>query len=147
MTTSHETELAATTAERYTGLTRATAETAAVALVVNVVLAATGVAALDIANGYDPLALPAVATTTVLAVAASGLLLAGLRRFTRRALVVFRSLVILGALASLGGPLSLLSSDQFPQATGPVVAWTAALHLTTAAVVLAVLPGRAGVRR
>jgi peptidoglycan/LPS O-acetylase OafA/YrhL len=89
------------------------------------VVAATGVAVLDIADGYDPLTLTSVTVTTVLAVAASGVLLAVLRRRTRRPQTVFRVLVTVGALASLGGPLSLLGSDQYPQATGPVVAWTA----------------------
>ena len=126
---------------------RATAETAVVALVVNVVVAATGVAVLDIADGYDPLTLTSVTVTTVLAVTASGVLLAVLRRSTRRPQTVFRVLVTVGALASLGGPLSLLGSDQYPQATGQVVAWTAALHLTTAAAVLAILATRAGGRR
>jgi peptidoglycan/LPS O-acetylase OafA/YrhL len=147
MTTPDTQTPTATTGGRDVPLIRATAVTAVVALVVNVVLAATGVAVLDIGDGYDPLALTSVTVTTVLAVTASGVLLAVLQRRTSRPQMVFRVLVTVGALASLGGPLSLLGSDQYPQATGPVVAWTAMLHLTTAAAVLAILATRAGDRK
>jgi len=147
MTTSDTTSPDAVADRRGVPLARAAAEAALAALVINLVIAATVVAVLDVADGYDPLALRAVALTTVLAVAAAAVLLAVLRRLTRRWLTVFRVVVVLGALASLGGPLSLLESDQYPQATGTVVAWTAVLHLTTAAAVLGILAGRVGPRR
>jgi peptidoglycan/LPS O-acetylase OafA/YrhL len=143
MTTSNTRTTDVAPDSRGTSLARATAQTALVALVVNLAIAAAVVAVLDVDDGYDPLALRAVAITTVLAVAVSGVLLAVLRRFARRPLRAFRVLVVVGALASLGGPLSLLGSDQYPQATGPVVACTAVLHLTTAAAVLLILARRA----
>jgi hypothetical protein len=146
MTSSSTTSPDFTADGRRVPLVRATAETALVALVVNLTIAATVVAVLDVADGYEPLSLVPVAVTTVLAVVASAVLLAVLLRFTRRAITIFRVIVVVGALASLMGPLSLLSSDQFPQATGAVVAWTAVLHLTTAATVLVLLSGRVGER-
>jgi len=147
MTTSDTTTTDVAADRRGVPLARAAAETALVALVVNLAIAATAVAVLDVADGYDPLALRAVAVTTVLAVAASALLLAVLRRFTRNWSTVFGVLVVVGALASLGGPLSLMDSDQYPQATGAVVAATAVLHLTTATAVLGVLARRVAPRR
>ncbi len=114
---------------------------AVVAVAVNVALAIGIVSVLHGADGYDPLAVPAVIVTTLVAIAGSAVLLALLRRWTARPIRLFRVLVVVGTLISLGGPLSLLQEPkQYPQATPSVVAWTALLHLTTAAVVLVVLP-------
>jgi len=142
VSTSNITSPDVTAHDRDVSSPRAVAETVALALAANLAIAATVVAVLEVGDGYDPLDLRAVAVTTVLAVAVSGVLLAVLRRVTPRALAIFRALVVVGALASLMGPLSLLGSDQYPQATGAVVAWTAALHLTTAAAVLGWLSRR-----
>ena len=123
------------------GIASSAVITAAIALPVNLALAIGSAGVLDIPDGYDPLAVPSVVAATLAGVVAAAFLLAVLQHRARRPRRTFGFLVAVGAVLSLGGPLSLLlESTPYPQATAGVVALTALLHLTTAAAVLVLLP-------
>jgi drug/metabolite transporter (DMT)-like permease len=88
-----------------------------------------------------------VAVATLVGVVAGAVLYLVLRRFVRRPEPVFIGLVVLGALLSLGGPLSLLGAspaDQ-PGVTDSAALALPPLHLVPAAALLVgVLTGRRG---
>ena len=113
----------------------------------NLVLALLLRAVTDTSGDFLPMQPGPVAVATLIGVIAGAVLWLVLRRFLRRPEPVFLGLVVLGALLSLGGPLSLLGASPADQ---PGVTDTAALaliplHLVPAvALLVGVLGGRRG---
>ena len=139
-----------------TGSSRISVQRAAVitaaAVVLNVALALLLRAMTGTSGDFAPLQPGPVAVATLVGVVAGLLVHLLLRRLTTRPDRVLVALVVVGALLSLGGPLSLLGA---PPADQPGVTDAAALslvplHLVAAAAVLVAAlrrPAAAGARR
>jgi hypothetical protein len=115
---------------------------AAGAVVANLVLSQALAAAVDADSAFVPLQPGPVATTSLVGVLLGAAAYAVLRRIGRQRLFV--PLVAVGALLSLGGPLSLLGAtpaDQ-PGVTDAAALALIPLHLLVAVVAGAVLPAR-----
>jgi hypothetical protein len=145
MTTATRTESAAPREATANGpVTRRLAVTALAAMAVNVVLAQALRAVTGTSSDFLPMQPGPVAIATLVGVAAGGVLYLVLRRFLRRPVPVFVGLVVLGALLSLGGPLSMLGAspaDQ-PGVTDRAALSLVPLHLVPAAAVLLAVVGR-----
>ena len=128
---------------------RRLAATAVVAVAVNVALALGLRAATDTSSDFLPFQPGPVATATLVGLLAGWALHRVLRRFVRRPDPVFVGVVVVGALLSLGGTLSLLGAspaDQ-PGVTDAAALALIPLHLVPAAALLfAVLGPRRGSR-
>ena len=116
---------------------RAAAITAAVAVVVNVIIRAIGVGSLDVSSDFDPLAsIGATIISSLVGVVGGAVVLWLLARSTARPLRNFWFVAGAVLLLSLAGPLSL-GSEPGGDATSVTV--LIAMHVATAAIVLGVL--------
>jgi hypothetical protein len=125
---------------------------AAAAVVLNVALALLLRAVTGTSGDFVPLQPGPVAVVTLVGVLVGLLVHLLLRRLTARPERIFAALVVVGALLSLGGPLSLLGAsptDQ-PGVTDAAALSLVPLHLVAAAAVLVAVvrrPATAGARR
>jgi hypothetical protein len=134
-------------AER-SGALRATAVTAAIALVVNLVIYAIATVISDVPDRFTPLQPGSVAFMTILGVAAAGGLLALLRSRVSDPTATFRRVVPIALALSLIPDVLIWVSDAYDGAAGAkTVLPLMVMHVATAAICWIVLPSQTGEAR
>jgi hypothetical protein len=131
---------------RLGSIAAATAVAAVAATAVNVLLRAVAVAAFDIPQPeFEPLQLRDVIVSTVGAVIAAGIVFAIVVRLARNPVRTYLIVAAVAFVASLAAPLSVGLADppEYPGTDAGSTGTLIAMHVVTAAIVVATLVSRA----
>ena len=126
-----------------------TALAAVAAVVVNIVVRALAIALFDIPDAFEHLALRAVIVSTLAGVIAAALVFAIIERLARDPVRTFTIVAVVALVVSLAAPLSVGLQDppEYPGTDAASVGTLMLLHLTTAAIVIAIFSRAAGSTR
>jgi hypothetical protein len=126
-----------------------TALAAVAAVLANVLLRAIAIALFDIPDAFEHLALRAVIVSTLVGVVAAALVFAIVRRFARDPVRTFTIVAVVALILSLAAPLSVALQDppEYPGTDAASVGTLMLMHVTTAAIVIAIFSRARGSRR